>query len=191
MYTPSKHAGSDPEAFWLRPVMAVTASVQPESGRILSARSDLLHSIQFLLLFFSFSFFLFFLKKACIILYKTDLYPVWMAWSVFGETDIVWKQAGVQYLAGPRPVFHFQIRLQSSTDSPDNTVQNQPGSDLVLADCVRFWPNGSGPEASQCARIIRPASGQCFPTDPKPMPMGSGMFPGLLSGRNDDMLSEV
>ena len=33
-------------------------------------------------------------------------------------------------------------------------MQNQPGSDLVLADCVRFWPNGSGPEASRCARII-------------------------------------
>ena len=29
---PSKHAGSDPEAFLLRPVMAITASVQPESG---------------------------------------------------------------------------------------------------------------------------------------------------------------
>ena len=27
---PSKHAGSDPEAFWLRPVMAITASMQPE-----------------------------------------------------------------------------------------------------------------------------------------------------------------
>ena len=31
---PGKYAGSNPEAFWLRPVMAITASVQPESGRI-------------------------------------------------------------------------------------------------------------------------------------------------------------
>ena len=31
---PSEHAGSDPEAFWFRPVMAITASVQPESGRV-------------------------------------------------------------------------------------------------------------------------------------------------------------
>ena len=31
-------------------------------------------------------------------------------------------------------------------------MQNQPGSDLVLADGVRFWPNGSGPEASQWAK---------------------------------------
>ena len=66
-----------------------------------------------------------------------------------------WQEA-----TGPLPVSHFQTRFCSSTSVPGNTVPNQPGSDLVLADCVRFWPNGSGPEASQCARIIRPASGQ-------------------------------
>ena len=38
--------------------------------------------------------------------------------------------------------------------SLDHIVQNQPGSSLVLADCVRLWPNGSCPEASQCARIF-------------------------------------
>ena len=38
-------------------------------------------------------------------------------------------------------------RYRSSTDVPGNIVQNQPGSDLVLADCVTFCPNGSGPEA--------------------------------------------
>ena len=73
-------------------------------------------------------------------------------------------------------VSHFQTRLRSSTYVLDNIIQNQPGSDLVLADCARFWPNGSGPEASQCARIIRPASGQCFPADPARMRIGSGMF---------------
>ena len=60
-------------------------------------------------------------------------------------------------------------------------VPNQPGSDSVLADCVRFWPNGSGPEASRCARIIRPASGQCWPADPGRMRIGSGMFAGILA----------
>ena len=50
-----------------------------------------------------------------------------------------------QDATGPLPVSHFQTRFRSSTDGPD----------LVLADCVRFWPNGSGPEESQCARIIR------------------------------------
>ena len=42
----SKHAGSDPEAFWLRPVMAITASVQPELGRIVHAGSDFPHPFQ-------------------------------------------------------------------------------------------------------------------------------------------------
>ena len=43
-----------------------------------------------------------------------------------------------QDATGPLPVSHFQTRFRSSTDVPDNIVQNQPGSDLVLADCVRF-----------------------------------------------------
>ena len=93
---------------------------------------------------------------------------------------------------GPLPVSHFQTRFRSSTDVPDNIVQNQPGSDLVLPDCVRFWPNGSGPEASRCARIIRPASGHCFRADPDRIRIGSGMFMGiycpahfwLYAGRN-------
>ena len=67
----------------------------------------------------------------------------------------------VRFLAGHNwpaiLVSHFQTRFRSSRDTPDKIVQNQPGSNLVLADCVRFWPNGSGPEASRCARIIRPA----------------------------------
>ena len=80
-----------------------------------------------------------------------------------------------QDTTGPLPVSHFQTRFRSSTD----TVQNQPRSDVVvLADCVRFWPNGSCPEASRCARTIRPASGQCFPAGPDRMRMGSGMFTG-------------
>ena len=85
-----------------------------------------------------------------------------------------------QDATGPLPVSHFQTRFRSSTDVPDKIVQNQPGSNLVLADCVRFGPNGSGPEASRCARIIRPASGQCFPADPDRMRIGSGMFTGLI-----------
>ena len=83
-----------------------------------------------------------------------------------------------QDATSPLPVSHFQVRFRSSTDVPDNIVQNQPGSDLVLSDCVRLWPNGSGPEASRCATIIRPASGQCFPADPARIRIGSGMFTG-------------
>ena len=84
-------------------------------------------------------------------------------------------------VTGPVPASHFQTRFRSSTDVTDNILgQNQPGSDLVLADCARFWPNGSGPEASQCARIIRPASGQPFPANPDRMRIGSGMFTGYI-----------
>ena len=92
-------------------------------------------------------------------------------------TGIIWPGFW-QDATGPLPVSHFETRFRCSTDVPDNTVQSQPGSDLVLANCVRFWPNGSGPEASWCARTIRPASGQCFPADPDGMRIGSGMFSG-------------
>ena len=73
--------------------------------------------------------------------------------------EIIWPGFW-QDATGPLPVSHFQTWFCSSPDVLNN-VQNQPGSHLVLADCVRFGPNGSGPEASRCAGIIRPASGQC------------------------------
>ena len=79
---------------------------------------------------------------------------------------------------GPLPVSHFHTRFPSSTYVLLDTVQNQPGYDLVLAECVRFWPNRSGPEPSRCAQIIRPASGQCFAANPDQMQIGSGMFTG-------------
>ena len=42
-YYPSKHARSDPEMFWLQPVMA---SMQPESGQIVYTGSHFLHLFQ-------------------------------------------------------------------------------------------------------------------------------------------------
>ena len=86
-----------------------------------------------------------------------------------------------QDATGPLPVSCFQTWFHSSTDVPDNIVQNQPRSSLVLADCVRFGPNGSSPEVSQCARNIRPASGQCFPADLDRMWIGSWLFMGMSS----------
>ena len=83
-----------------------------------------------------------------------------------------------QVTTSPLSVSHFWTRLLSSTDVMDNTVQNQPRSYLVLADCARFWPNRSGPEESKCARIIQSASGQHFPADLAQMQTGSGMFTG-------------
>ena len=63
---------------------------------------------------------------------------------------------------------------------------NRPRSDLVLADCVRFWPNGSGPNASRRARILGPVSGQAFRADPVwvQMLIGCSLGRRLLTCRN-------
>ena len=110
-----------------------------------------------------------------------------MAWSGFGQTNLVWKQAGVQESSGPVSGRMQPARYQVPTFTLGSVLpqtariilmQNQPGSDLILADCIRFGPNGSGPEVN--ASIIRPASGQCFQADPDRMRIGSGMFTGLI-----------
>ena len=115
---------------------------------------------------------------------------IWSGWSGQGLATHIWSRSKLvcriigpgfwQDATVPLPVSYFQTRFRSSTDVPDNTVQNQPGSGLVLTDCVRFWPNGSGPEASRCARVVRPASDQFFPADPDRMRIVSGMFTGEL-----------
>ena len=55
-------------------------------------------------------------------------------------------------------------------------------------DLIWFWltvsgfgqnSDGSGPEASQCARIIRPASGRCFRADPDLMRSDAACFLGM------------
>ena len=120
---PSKHVGSDPEAFWLWSVMAITTSVQPESGWIVYVGSDFPHLIQF-----------HFSKEGMDRVVQTD-------------QDLIWC----------------------------------PRSDLVLADCVRFWPKWPGLEARWCARAVWPASGQRFWADPDWMQIGSDMFAGRLS----------
>ena len=92
-----------------------------------------------------------------------------------------------QDATSPLPVSHFQTRFRSSTDVPDNIVQNQPGSDIVLADCVRFWPNGSGPEAIRCARIIRPASTNAS----QPIRTGCKSDPACLLGECLEVVKNV
>ena len=154
------------------------ASVQPESVRIVYARSDFLHLFQFR-----------FSKEGMDHIAQnqpgSDLYGLVRVWPNASGLEAS-RCAGItwpgfwQDATGPLPVSHFQTGFRSFTDVPNNTEQNQPGSDLVLADCVRFWPNGSGPEVSQCTRIIRPASGQRFPADPDRMRIGSSMFTGYI-----------
>ena len=60
--------------------------------------------------------------------------------------------------------FPHPIQFHSSKEGLDHIVQNQHRS--KLDGLVRFWPNASGLEACQCARIIWPASGQHLPADP-------------------------
>ena len=110
-------------------------------------------------------------------------------WPGQGLAECIWSRSKLvcknhqawfwQNGTSPLPVSHFQSLLCSSTDDPDHIVQNQPRSVLVLADCVRFWPNGSGPEARRYAKIIRPASGQHFQANPDWMRIRSSMFIGL------------
>ena len=86
------------------------------------------------------------------------------------------------HLARNCPATSFPTFRLSSVLPPTYRIilcKTSPGSDLILADCVRFWPNGSGPEASRCAGNIRSASGQCFPADPDRMRIESGMFTGF------------
>ena len=84
----------------------------------------------------------------------------------------------VRFLARRSPSYRLGSVLPQT--SRINIVQNQAGSDLVLTDCVRFGPNGSNPEARQYKKIIRPASGKCFPADPDRTRIGSSMFTGLF-----------
>ena len=153
------------------------ASMQPGLGRILSAWSDFPHPIQF-----RFS--------------KGDLDHIVQSrprshldgLSGFGKMHLVWKQVDVQESSGLvsgrvlPACYQFPIfRLSSVLPQMAWLIlcKNQPGYDLVLADCVRFWPKRSRPEASQCATIIWPTSGQCFPADLDRIRIGSGMFTGL------------
>ena len=87
---------------------------------------------------------------------KTGPNPIWTAWSGFSQTHPVRKQVGVQGAYGSvpaecnRPATNFPLSdsVAFFTDGPDNIVQNQPKIDLVPDDCVRFWSNESGTEAS-------------------------------------------
>ena len=102
--------------------------MQPESSRIVFARSDFPHPFQFR--------FFFFFKEGKDHIAKGPC-----------QRHLIRKQVGVpessgpvlwQDATGPLPVSHFQTRFRSFRNVPDNIVQNQPGSDLVLAECVGF-----------------------------------------------------
>ena len=177
IYLPSKHAGSDPEAFLLRPVMAIRASVQPESGRTVYAGS-----------YFPNPFQLRFSKEGMDHIVQnrpgSDLDGVVRVWA-----KRIWLEAilcaGIigpgfwQGATGPLPVSHFQARFRSPTDVPDNIVQNQAGFDLVLADCIRVVAKQIRSGSKPVCKNHPARSGQCFPADPARMRIGSNMFTGI------------
>ena len=142
---PSKHAGSDPEAFWLRPVMAVTASygqlwpLRPacSQNRAGSYMPDPTSCIRFGSVFS---------KKARIILRKTHPDLIWMAWSGSGQTDLVWKQAGVQESSGPVSGRTQPARYQLPTFRLGSVLPQT--SRIILCktspDPIEFWLIVSG-----------------------------------------------
>ena len=125
-----KHFGYGRHAARIGPDMA---GMQPESGQIWPVCSQnrarsYLPDLTSRILFSSI-----FPKEAWIILCKTDPDPIWMVLSGFGQTHLVWKQAGAQEPSGPvsgrtqpsRYRFpHSQTRFPSSTDSLAHIVQN-------------------------------------------------------------------
>ena len=133
----SKHAGSDPEAFWLRLALAITASVQPESARTAYARSDFPHPFQFrfflLLLFFLFFFFLFSFLLLCFVFQRRRVSccakpaRIRSGWPGRCLAKCFWSgnKPVCRNLRGALPVSHFETRFPSSTDVPDNTVKKK------------------------------------------------------------------
>ena len=173
LFLSSKHTGSDPEAFWLWPVMAVTASMQPESARILYAGSDFPHPFQFCF------------SKECMDHIArnrpgSDLDGVVRVWPNTSGLEAS-RCAGIigpgfwQDTASPLSVYLFQTRFHSSTDVPDNTVQNQPHP-------IYFWLIVSGfgqtdPVRKQAS--VQESSGPLLAKAFRPIRTGSGMFTGV------------
>ena len=109
---PSKHAGSDLEVFWLRQLLPACSQHQ---ARLYMPNPT--SCIQFSSVL---------PKKAQLILYKTDLDPIWTAWSGFSQC--IWsgsKNHWAQFWQNATSlllVSCIKTCLQSSTDGPDHTV---------------------------------------------------------------------
>ena len=137
--------------------------------------------------FFSFSFFS---KEDHIMQNRpgSDLDGLVRVWPNTSGLEASWC-AGIigpgfwQDATGPLPVSHFKTLgcvLPHTAQHDHIKRKTRPDPDLVLADRVIYFGQ-TDPVRKQagCARIIRPASGQCFPADPGRMQIGSGIFTGL------------
>ena len=120
LISPSKHAGSDPETFRLRPVMAITASVQPQSGRIVHAGSDFPQPFQFR---FSKEGMDYIVqknknKKQTKTTTTKNPNPNWMAWSGFG------LEASQMHLVCKNPPARFWPMLLSQSGPDANGIRH-------------------------------------------------------------------
>ena len=153
--------------------MAVTASVQPESGRIVcQIRLPGSVSVPF-----------FHMDHIAQNRPGSDLDGLVRVLPDASGLEARWC-AGIigpgfwQDATGPLPVPTFRLGSVISQTSRIILCKTSPDPIQFWLTASGFGPNGSGPEASRCATIIRPASGQCFRADPDRMRIGSGMFTG-------------
>ena len=146
--------------------MAFTASVQPESCRNVYASSDFPHLIRFR-----------FSKEGLghIVQNRTgsDLDVLVRFWpnASCPEASRCARIIGAWFLAERnQPVTNFPLSdsVAFFHRRPGGYCAKPARIRLVLADCVRFWPKGSG----QCARITRPVSGQSYRADLDRMQIG-------------------
>ena len=111
-----------------------------------------------------------------------------MAWSGFGQRAGPAPEAGqCVRIIGPGSGRMQQAHYQFPTFRL-GCVLPQVARNVLCKTCpdpIWFWLtvsgfslNGSGPEASRCARLIGPVSGQRFRAGPDRMRIGSGMFTG-------------
>ena len=153
------------------------AIVQPEPSWIVYARSDFPH-----LFLFRFS--------------KEDMDHIVQNWPGSNLDGLVrvWPNtsgleaswgAGIirpsfwQDATGPLPVSHFETWFHSSTDGPENIVQNQPGYDLVLADCA----SGLGQtDLVWKQAYVQESSGPLLANASQPIWTGSELDPACFLG---------
>ena len=118
-YIPSTHARSDPEAFWLRPVMAITASYGHYGQRAARIGPDSICLIRLPALSVSAPFFQ--RRRGSDLDGLVRVRQNASGLEANGCAGIIgpgfWQDA-----PGPLPVSHFQTRFRFSTDVPDNIV---------------------------------------------------------------------
>ena len=138
--------------------MVIMASMKPQVGQTAYAWSAFLHLIQFL----SFKEGLDHIVQNQ---HGSDLDGLVSFWPYRSGLEASWcaritgpSSGRMQLACYQFPIVRFNCILPQMV----LTYCPKPAWIWFGSGRVRFGPNGSGPEASWCTRIIGPASGQCF-----------------------------